>query len=82
MDKKLMEMPLDEKKVYSKNIIKEAFEKYGSVAIAFSGRKDSTTLLHLTETLFNGKIPCWVFTLDTGAEFKEITEFTHRVAQQ
>lgn len=82
MDKKLMEMPLDEKEAYSKKIIKEAFDKYGSdIAIAFSGGKDSTTLLHLTKTLFDGKIPCRVFTLDTGAEFKEITEFTHRVAR-
>lgn len=76
MDKKLVEMTLEEKEEYSKGIILEAYKNFGSsVAVAFSGGKDSTTLLHLVRTAFDGKIPWKVFTLDTGAEFKEIKEF-------
>ncbi|MFN3740905.1 MAG: phosphoadenosine phosphosulfate reductase family protein [Thermodesulfovibrionales bacterium] len=83
MDVKLMEMPLQEKEAHSKKIILEAYERYGNdIAIAFSGGKDSTTLLHLVKTSFNDIIPWKVFTLDTGAEFKEIREFTHRIAEE
>lgn len=83
MDKKLVEMSLDDKEAYSKKVILEANEKYGkNIAVAFSGGKDSTTLLHLIKTAFDGKIPWKVFTLDTSAEFKEITEFTHRMAEE
>lgn len=83
MDNKLIEMPIEDKEAYSKKIILQADEKYGKdVAIAFSGGKDSTTLLHLVKTAFNGRIPWKVFTLDTGVEFKEIKEFTHRMSAE
>ncbi len=81
MNNRLTEIPLEEKERYSKKIIQEAYEKFGNeIAIAFSGGKDSTTLLHLVKTSFDGKIPWKVFTLDTSAEFREIKEFTHRIA--
>lgn len=83
MDNKLMEMPLEEKERYSKRIIQEAYERYGKdMAIAFSGGKDSTTLLHLVKTTFDSRIPWKVFTLDTTVEFKEIREFIHKVAEE
>ncbi|MBM4137659.1 MAG: phosphoadenosine phosphosulfate reductase family protein [Nitrospira sp.] len=83
MDKKLMGMSLEEKEVYSKKVILDTKEKYGNnIAIAFSGGKDSTTLLHLVKTAFNGIIPWKVFTLDTSAEFKEIINFVHRIEKE
>lgn len=83
MDAKLMEMPLEEKEAYSKKIIREAYDRYGNdIAIAFSGGKDSTTLLHLVKSTFNGSIPWKVFTLDTSAEFKEITDFIHKMEKE
>lgn len=83
MDEKLMAAPLDEKETYTKKIIKDSFEKYGKDnALAFSGGKDSTTMLSLVRQTFNGKIPWKVFTLDTSAEFPEITEFIHKMAKE
>jgi phosphoadenosine phosphosulfate reductase len=76
MDKSMRTMPLEEKEIYSRKIIRESYDRYGSDnAIAFSGGKDSTTLLHLVRSEFKGTIPWKVFTLDTGAEFPEITAF-------
>lgn len=81
MEQKLIEMTLEEKEVYSKGIIQETYKKFGGhVAVAFSGGKDSTTLLHLVRAVFESKMPWKVFTLDTGAEFKEIKEFMTRLA--
>jgi phosphoadenosine phosphosulfate reductase len=82
VDKKLVEMSLEGKETHSKAIIREAFQKFGNdVAVAFSGGKDSTTLLHLVRTVFDGKIPWKVFTLDTGVEFKEIKAFMSNLAE-
>lgn len=82
MDKKFVQMSLEMRETYSKEIIREAYEKFGNhIAIAFSGGKDSTTLLHLVRTVFDGKIPWKVFTLDTGAEFKEIKEFMKKLSE-
>lgn len=83
MDKKLFEMTLEEKENYSKQIINESYNKFGNeVAVAFSGGKDSTTLLHLVRTAFDSTIPWQVFTLDTGFDFKEIPEFVKKLAKE
>jgi phosphoadenosine phosphosulfate reductase len=83
MDNRLFGLNLDGKEAYSKEIIREAHKNFGSdVAIAFSGGKDSTTLLHLVRTVFEGRIPWKVFTLDTGAEFEEIKAFMKKLAVQ
>jgi phosphoadenosine phosphosulfate reductase len=83
MDSKLIAMPLHEKEAFGRKTILEAKDRYdGDVGVAFSGGKDSTTLLHLIKTVFDGRIPWKVFTLDTSVEFKEIREFTHRMAEE
>jgi phosphoadenosine phosphosulfate reductase len=77
----LLNLSLEKKVTLSHKIIAEAIEKFSTnLAIAFSGGKDSTTLLHLTQTAFNGRIPWKVFTLATGAEFSEITQFVQQMA--
>jgi len=83
MDKALIEMPLQEKEAFSKRILQEGRDRYSNdIAIIFSGEKDSTALLYLVKTAFDGKIPWKVFTIDTCAEFKEIKEFTHKMAEE
>jgi len=83
VDSKLVGMTLEEKEDYSKEIIREAHRKFGGdVGVAFSGGKDSTTLLHLVRTIFNGNIPWKIFTLDTGAEFAEIKRFMEELARE
>ena len=83
VDEKLLGMDLEGKEAYSKDIIREAHKKFGNdVAVAFSGGKDSTTLLHLIRTVFEGEMPWKVFTLDTGAEFEEIKAFMKSLAEQ
>ena len=83
MDRTLTEMSLEDKEQYSKKIIHEAWEKFGgNAAIAFSGGKDSTTLVHLVKATFQDRIPWKVFTIDTGAEFPEITEFVKRMERE
>ncbi|GAB5045782.1 phosphoadenosine phosphosulfate reductase family protein [Thermodesulfovibrio sp. TK110] len=83
MDEKLISMQLHEKEAYSKNLIKNVYDRYGDdVGVAWSGGKDSTTLLHLIKSLFNGKVPWKVFTIDTGVEFKEIIEFIHKIHKE
>ncbi|WP_353686687.1 phosphoadenosine phosphosulfate reductase family protein [Thermodesulfovibrio sp. 3462-1] len=83
MDKVLIEKPLEEKELYSKKVVQETYERYGrDVGVAFSGGKDSTVLLHLVRSVFDGRIPWKVFTLDTSAEFKEIKDFVHKVTDE
>jgi len=83
LDKALIEMSLEDKEQYSKKIMYDVREKYGDdVAIAFSGGKDSTTLLHLVKAAFQEKIPWRVFTIDTGAEFQEIIDFVHKISTE
>jgi phosphoadenosine phosphosulfate reductase len=78
-----MVMSLADKEEYSRKIILEAHEKYGeNNAIAFSGGKDSTTLLHLVRSAFGGKMPWKIFTVDTGAEFMEIADFIRTIEHE
>ncbi len=67
--------PLCEKEKKSVEIIKKAFDIYGadSIAVAWTGGKDSTTVLHLIKQAF-GSIPFKVINIDTNVDFPEIYE--------
>jgi len=67
---------LKEKIKKSKEIILEASKKWKpkEIAIAWTGGKDSTALLHLVRTVFKGKIPFPVMFNDSTMEFQEIYE--------
>lgn len=74
---------LKSKTAFSEEIIKEAYSRFGDkAAIAFTGGKDSTVLLDLTRKAFNGTIPFKVITIDTSAEFPEITQFMDRLKKE
>ena len=77
MLKQRQSLPLTAKIQYSKNKIKEFYEKMGGrVYVSFSGGKDSTVLLHLVRSIFP-RVPA-VF-VDTGLEWPEIREFVKTV---
>lgn len=63
-------------------VIKVAQEKFGDgLAIAWTGGKDSTVLLHLFKEINKGQVPYKIVYLDTGQEFDEIKDFVKKIAQ-
>lgn len=82
----LVTMLLHEKIEYSKKIIKEALERFDNrrLAIAWTGGKDSTTMLWLYKEVcreLNIKIPRCMF-IDEGDVFEEILEHVNRVKKE
>ncbi|MEK7597048.1 MAG: phosphoadenosine phosphosulfate reductase family protein [Patescibacteria group bacterium] len=78
--KKLLEEKI--KKAYL--IIGEATKKFkkNEVVIAWTGGKDSTVVLHLVRTYFNGWIPFKVMFNDSTMEFQEIYNFVAQIKKQ
>lgn len=68
---------LEEKIAYSKELIKEWYEKNdGKVFVSFSGGKDSVVLLDLVRSVYK-EVPA-VF-IDTGMEYPEIVDFVKSI---
>ena len=67
----------------SLRIIKKAAKQYKNyeVAVAWTGGKDSTVLLHLVRMAFDGKIPFKVIFNNSTMEFKEIYDFIDKVSK-
>lgn len=65
-------------------VIKETFQRFNpeKVVVAWTGGKDSTVLLHLIRTCFNGFVPFPVMFNDSTMEFDEIYEFIERMAKE
>lgn len=79
-----MSQNLSSKIQKSKEVIKEAAKKFkpNQIAIAWTGGKDSTVLLHLVKETFNGKIPFKVFFNDSTIEFPEIYDFVKKLTKK
>ena len=77
-------MNLQEKIQKSHEVIKQAFVNYdkSAIAIAWTGGKDSTVVLHMTHQLFNKTIPCRVYFNDSGYEFPEVLQFIDRLVDE
>jgi phosphoadenosine phosphosulfate reductase len=74
---------LNEKITKSHEVLKEALERYdGSIALAWTGGKDSTTTLHLVRELCKGKVHIPVLNIDTSVKFKEIYDFRDHLAKE
>lgn len=74
-------MTLDQKIEKAKKIIKQASQKWKpeEIAIAWTGGKDSTVVLHLVKETFNGTVPFKVFFNDSTLEFSEIYDFVKKL---
>ena len=74
-------MTLDEKIQKAHEVIKEASKRWkkDEIAIAWTGGKDSTVLMHLVKNVFKGKVPFKVFFNDSTLEFPEIYDFVKKI---
>ena len=74
-------MNFEEKVEKSKEIIREGFERFDKIGIAWTTGKDSTVLLHMVKEIF-GKVPCPVIQGDTTVKFPETYELRDRLAKE
>lgn len=74
---------LKKKIAKSKKIIKKAAKRYPKekLAVAWTGGKDSTVMLHLIKDTF-GKVPFPVVFNDSTMEFPEVYEFIDKLIQE
>jgi phosphoadenylyl-sulfate reductase (thioredoxin) len=74
-------MTLGDKIDESYNILRYAINNYEeSLAITFSGGKDSLVVLHMTRTLCDDTVTLPVFSIDTGIKFPETMQFRDKIA--
>ena len=72
---------LAEKIEESCSILRYALDAFdGSLAVTFSGGKDSLVVLHLIRSLGDATIPFPVFNLDTTVKFPEVLQFRDHLA--
>lgn len=72
---------LEQKVNLSKGVISEALARFNDkVAIAWTGGKDSTTVLNLLREVTGGVVPIPVLFIDTGVHFPEIYHFRDYLA--
>lgn len=76
-------MTFEEKIKKTKEVIKEADRRWREkeIAIAWTGGKDSTVVLHLTREVFHGKVPFKVMFNDSTFEFSEVYEFIKKISK-
>ncbi len=83
-DKSFAFQSLDRKIQRSMDVIAEAAVRFdkGAIALAWTGGKDSTTLLSIVRKMYNGIVPFKVFNIDTSVKFDEIYDFRDRLARE
>lgn len=74
---------LEEKIRLSREVLEEALARFeGAIALAWTGGKDSTTILHLLREIGGGRVPIPVLNIDTSVKFPEIYAFRDRLARE
>jgi phosphoadenosine phosphosulfate reductase len=83
-DKRAAFQPLDKKVQKSIDVILEAEKRFGKerIALTWGGGKDSTVLLWIVKSIYNGDIPFKVFAIETTAMRKEIYDFRARISTE
>jgi phosphoadenosine phosphosulfate reductase len=76
-----LNMSFNEKVRRSKEILREAFQRFDRMGIAWTTGKDSTVALYLIKEM-HGKVPIPVLHGDTTVKFKEIYDFRDKVAKE
>ncbi len=67
----------------SQRVLQTAMNKFGpDVALAWTGGKDSTVILHMVRELLNGKVSMPVLFIDTGLDFDEILVFVDKLEKE
>lgn len=75
-------LTLREKIEESLSVLQYACDTFGdSLAMTFSGGKDSLVALHLLRTLLSGTVPYPVFSIDTGVKFPETVKFRDEISR-
>lgn len=75
--RQMLDLPLDEKIVESKKIIKQALEKYPKIGLGFSGGTDSLVLLHLALPIIPENTP--IIFVNTRHQFVETYNFIEKI---
>jgi phosphoadenosine phosphosulfate reductase len=74
-------MTLADKIEESKSILRYAIREFGdSLALTFSGGKDSLVVLHLTQSLCEDAIPYLILSIDTTVKFPETIQFRDKIS--
>lgn len=73
---------LDELESQAIYILREAYKKFGKLAILWSMGKDSTVLIWLAKKAFFGHVPFPVAHIDTTFKFPEMYEFRDKYAKE
>jgi phosphoadenosine phosphosulfate reductase len=83
-DKRIAFQPLEKKVQRSREVILEAEKRFGkeNIAVAWTGGKDSTTVLSIVRTIYNGEVPFKVISVDTHEMAKEVYEFRDRLLKE
>jgi phosphoadenosine phosphosulfate reductase len=84
LNKQFIDMNLEDKAAKARDIIREAVQRFGNdkIAVAWTGGKDSSLLMHLIQDTFHGKVPIPVIFVDTGKHFPEVYQFRDDLAKK